>query len=79
LIGIGNNPMTADQLDSGIAFIGYGNGISKHEAIIGLIRLLGQIIYFSGDFNSVFIVIFHRDITHHFVQYDKALAGIEGG
>ena len=64
--------MTTDQLDSGIAFISYGDGISEHEAIIGLIRLLGQIIYFSDDFYSVFIIFFHHGITHHFVRYDKA-------
>ena len=72
LIGIGNNPMTTDQLDSGIAFIGYGDGISENEAIIGLIRLLGLIVHFGGDFYSELIVFFHRGITHHFVRYDKA-------
>jgi hypothetical protein len=60
LIGIGNDPMTADQLRSNVAVIGDGDGLRKYNTALIFIGLIRHKRCFDRDRKLILFMRRHR-------------------
>jgi hypothetical protein len=66
VIGIGNDPVAADELGCDRAEICDGDGVGKYETVAGLIGLFRQIIHLRLYHNTMLIDFFHAQHLNRF-------------
>ena len=66
VVGIGDDPVTADEFGGDAAEIGDVDGVGKHEAIARFIGLVRQVIYLCLYDDSMLIILFHARHLNRF-------------
>jgi len=66
VVGIGDDPVTADEFGGDAAEISYADGIGKYEAIARFIGLVWQVIYLCLDDETLRVVFFHVRYLNRF-------------
>jgi hypothetical protein len=75
VIGIGDDPMTADELGGRMTEIGNGDGVGKHETVARLIGLLRQVIHLRLYHDTMRIDFFHARHLNRFSLMSQGLSG----
>ena len=60
VIGVGDDPVAADEFGGVAAEIGDADGVGKYKTVARLVGLIGQVIYLSPDDEAMLIVFFHE-------------------
>ena len=59
VVGIGDDPVTADEFGGDAAEVSYADGIGKYEAIARFIGLIRQVIYLCLYGETMWVIFFH--------------------
>src|SRR4030066_319864 len=76
VVGIGDDPVTADELGGRAAEIGDGDGVGKHETVARLIGLLRQVIHLRLYIDAMWINLFHARHLNRFSLMSQGLSGV---
>ena len=70
-VGVGDDPVAADQLRGDVAGIGDGDGIGENETILSDVGLFRVVFAVHLDFDPVLLAFGHVPIFHEFDGGDK--------
>ena len=76
VMGIGDNPMAADELDGRMAEIGNGDGVRKHVTMVRLVGLLRQVIYLRLYDNTMLIDFLHAQHLNRFLLMSQGFRSV---
>jgi hypothetical protein len=74
-MGIGDDPMAADELGGRMTEIGNGDGVRKHETVARLIGLLRQVIHLRLYDDTMLIDFFHARHLNRFCLVSQGVRG----
>ena len=71
VMGIGDNPVAADEFGGAAAKIGDGDGVGKHKTVARLVGLLRQVIYLRLNDEIMLVALFHLRHLNRFLSVSQ--------
>jgi len=68
VMGIGDDPVAADEFCGAAAKIGDGDGVGKHKTVARLVGLLRQVIYLRLNDEVMLVALFHLRHLNRFLS-----------